>query len=106
MIVQALFQGLPETASLLLIALLLMDCRVPASKFGILTLIMAFMIIILRYLPLTFGLHVVAGILFLGLLLSFSTKKSLTISLMAAGGNLHAAGIFRIRLTFFDGPFY
>lgn len=87
MLIPAVLQGFPEVISTLLVILLLLGCRMPASKFLFLAIFITVVITILRQLPLAFGFHVTLGIIVVGLVISIITKESPAKSFLATAAS-------------------
>jgi hypothetical protein len=94
MLAQIMLQGLPETVSLTLVAIVLTGTRLPAVKFLFLVLFMLALVGILRSLPLTFGFHLLVGIAGLGLGLAFLTRTPIARTMLSS------ASAYLILLTF------
>lgn len=87
MLIQILVQGFPEVVSLVLVMLVLIGCRIPASKFLLIALLMTCLIALVRSIPLTYGFHIISGMIVLGLLVSLLTRKPLAKTLVAAAAS-------------------
>lgn len=75
MFLSAIFLGLPEIISIILVSLALMGTRTSTPKILLLSFFTTGLILVLRMQPLPFGIHMVAGIILLSLGISLITKN-------------------------------